>query len=60
MSIYQSLKKSYTQDRRSENDWRLFLRLVPYARRSGRMLAFSMLLLVPLAVAGAIQPRHLR
>jgi len=29
--------------------------LVPYARRSGR-LAVSMLLLVPLAVAGAMQP----
>ncbi len=56
MSIYQSLKKSYTQDRRRENDWRLFLRLVPYARRSGRLLALSMGLLVPLALANAIQP----
>ncbi|MEH2107517.1 ABC transporter ATP-binding protein [Nostoc sp.] len=56
MSIYQSLKKSYTQDRRRENDWRLFLRLVPYARRSGRLLALSMCLLVPIALANAIQP----
>lgn len=56
MSIYQSLKKSYTQDRRSENDWRLFLRLVPYARRSGRLLALSMCLLIPLALANAVQP----
>ncbi|MCC5608251.1 ABC transporter ATP-binding protein/permease [Nostoc sp. CHAB 5834] len=56
MSIYQSLKKSYTQDHRRENDWRLFLRLVPYARRSGRLLALSMGLLVPLALANAVQP----
>ncbi|MFS0516544.1 ABC transporter ATP-binding protein [Nostoc sp. UIC 10607] len=56
MSIYQSLKKSYTQDRRRENDWRLFLRLVPYARRSGRLLTLSMCLLVPLALANAVQP----
>jgi len=39
-----------------ENDWRLFLRLVPYGRRRGRLLMLSMALLVPLAVAGAIQP----
>ncbi|MCU0518845.1 MAG: ABC transporter ATP-binding protein/permease [Oscillatoria sp. Prado101] len=45
------------QDRpRRENDWRLFLRLVPYARHSGRILLISMLLLVPLSVASAIQP----
>ena len=39
-----------------ENDWRLFLKLVPYARRSGRLLLFSLILLLPLAVAGAVQP----
>jgi ATP-binding cassette subfamily B protein len=42
--------------RRRENDWRLFLRLVPYGRRRGRLLTLSMVLLVPLAVAGAVQP----
>lgn len=57
MSIYQSLKKkSYTQDSRGENDWRLFLRLVPYARRNGGLLALSMFLLVPIAIANAVQP----
>ncbi|MDZ8106236.1 MAG: ABC transporter ATP-binding protein [Nostoc sp. DedQUE12a] len=57
MSIYQSLKKkSYTQHGRGENDWRLFLRLVPYARRNGGLLALSMFLLVPIAVANAVQP----
>ncbi len=39
-----------------ESDWRLFLRLVPYARRHGRLLSISMLLLVPLAISGALQP----
>src|SRR5690348_14574348 len=39
-----------------ENDWRLLLQLVPYARRSGRLFLISMLLLVPLSVSGAIQP----
>ncbi|MEH2417312.1 ABC transporter ATP-binding protein [Nostoc sp.] len=56
MSIYQFLKKSYTQDHRRENDWRLFLRLLPYARRSGRLLTLSMCLLVPIALANAVQP----
>ncbi len=39
-----------------ENDWRLFLRLVPYARRSGQLLLRVLILLVPLSIAGAIQP----
>jgi len=42
--------------RRRENDWRLFLRLVPYGLRHRRLLTLSMVLLVPLAVAGAMQP----
>ena len=42
--------------RPKENDWRLFLKLVPYARRSQGLLIFSLLLLIPLSVAGAIQP----
>jgi ATP-binding cassette subfamily B protein len=45
------------QSKRSrENDWRLFLRLVPYARRHGRLLTISLVLLVPLSVASAVQP----
>jgi ATP-binding cassette, subfamily B, multidrug efflux pump len=51
-----TLKKSYTGNRRRENDWRLFLRLVPYARRSGKVLTLSILLLVPIALANAVQP----
>ncbi|ERN42070.1 ABC-type multidrug transport system, ATPase and permease component [Rubidibacter lacunae KORDI 51-2] len=40
----------------SESDWRLLLKLIPYARRCRGPLAVSLVLLVPLAVAGAIQP----
>jgi ATP-binding cassette subfamily B protein len=39
-----------------ENDWRLFLRLVPYARRTGHLLWISMTLLLPLSIASAVQP----
>lgn len=56
MSISQSLKKSHKRNRHRESDWRLFLRLVPYARRHQQTLVLSMLLLVPLAVANALQP----
>ncbi len=41
---------------RRESDWQLFLRLVPYARRHGREFLLSMVLLVPVSVALAIQP----
>jgi ATP-binding cassette subfamily B multidrug efflux pump len=44
-----------TQYRRRD-DWRLFLRLAPYARRNRRLLIFAVLLLVPLSVANAVQP----
>ncbi len=39
-----------------DTDWRLLLRLVPYARRSGKLLLVSFCLLIPLAIANAIQP----
>ena len=39
-----------------DNDWRLFLKLVPYTRQSRGTLVICLILLVPLAVAGAIQP----
>jgi len=49
------MSSTYATSRR-ESDWRLFLRLVPYARRSRWLLLLSLLLLVPLSIAGAIQP----
>ncbi len=39
-----------------KNDWRLFLRLVPYIQRYRAQLVLPLLLLVPLSVAQAIQP----
>lgn len=56
MSISQPLKKSYKQNRPPKNDWRLFLRLVPYASRHQKLLVISLLLLIPVSVANAIQP----
>lgn len=56
MSISIPRKKSHSGYRRRENDWRLFLRLLPYARRHVRSLTLSILLLVPVAVSNAVQP----
>jgi ATP-binding cassette subfamily B protein len=56
MSATKSLKNFGKKSRRRENDWRLFLRLVPYARRSQRLLMLGFLLLVPIAIANAVQP----
>jgi ATP-binding cassette subfamily B protein len=39
-----------------ETDWRLFSRLIPYGLRHRRLFTFSMLLLIPSSVAGAVQP----
>lgn len=49
-------RKSNRREKHRENDWRLFLKLLPYARRTGRLLFASMALLVPLSVASAVQP----
>jgi ATP-binding cassette, subfamily B, multidrug efflux pump len=37
-------------------DLRLFKLLIPYARQNTRLLSLSLLLLLPLAIAGSIQP----
>ncbi|MDJ1173037.1 ABC transporter ATP-binding protein [Roseofilum capinflatum] len=42
--------------RRKQNDWQLLMRLVPYARRHGKLLTVSLILLLPLSLAGAVQP----
>lgn len=39
-----------------DNDWRLLLRLVPYARRSGKLFILSFGLLIPIAISNAVQP----
>ncbi len=47
---------SLAVNRLRENDWRLFLRMIPYASRHRHLLLMAMVLLLPLSVAGAIQP----
>lgn len=42
--------------RQKEADWLLLQRLVPYGLQHRRLLAFAMVLLIPGAIAGAIQP----
>jgi ATP-binding cassette, subfamily B, multidrug efflux pump len=42
--------------RPKETDWRLFLRLAPYARRNVRLLLLSLVFLVPSAIASTLQP----
>ncbi|MEO1391757.1 MAG: ABC transporter ATP-binding protein [Cyanobacteria bacterium J06634_5] len=39
-----------------QNDWRLFLRLVPYIKGNRRQLILPLLLLIPLSLAQALQP----
>ena len=56
MTSSSPITKASDHLRSQENDWRLFLRLVPYARRSSRLLLISLILLVPLSISGAIQP----
>ncbi|MEO0946601.1 MAG: ABC transporter ATP-binding protein [Cyanobacteria bacterium J06641_5] len=43
------------RDRR-KNDWRLLLRLMPYGRQNLSLLRLAIVLLVPLALTGAVQP----
>ncbi|MDI9638638.1 ABC transporter ATP-binding protein [Kamptonema cortianum] len=47
---------SSVKQRRPESDWKLFLRLVPYARRNQGLLILCFVLLIPLSLAGAVQP----
>lgn len=52
-----SIAPSTKPDRRvRETDWRLFMRLADYGLRDKRLLAWSFALLIPTAIAGAMQP----
>lgn len=55
MTISSPVADTTNQPRR-DTDWRLFMRLASYATRSKRLLIISIVLLVPLAVSGAVQP----
>lgn len=47
---------SPSRRRVQETDWRLFLRLLPYARSNMRLLAVSLTLLIPVSISEAVQP----
>ena len=54
MTVSSSL--SSRNSRLKENDWRLLLKLLPYARRNRFTLLLAIVILVPISIAGAIQP----
>lgn len=56
MTPASSLSQPQPERRGRENDWRLFLRIVPYARPYRRSLGLVLVLLLPLSLAGALQP----
>ncbi|MGK7934320.1 MAG: ABC transporter ATP-binding protein [Xenococcaceae cyanobacterium] len=56
MTVSPSSSAKKTRSKNQDNDWRLFLKLIPYTRGNRSILLLSMILLVPLAIAGAIQP----
>jgi ATP-binding cassette subfamily B protein len=51
-------KAAQTQNRSpvKNNDWGLVLSLLPYAKQNSRQLVISLLLLLPLSIASAVQP----
>jgi ATP-binding cassette, subfamily B, multidrug efflux pump len=51
-----SVSSPPAEQRTRVSDWRLFLNIVPYARTYRHTLVIAAVLLLPLAVAGAIQP----
>ena len=51
-----AISSSLPGSKNRENDWRLFKKLFPYARRNKTILFVSLSLLIPISLAGAIQP----
>jgi ATP-binding cassette subfamily B protein len=51
-----SVSSATDNRKKRENDWRLFLRLKPYALRNRRLLTIALVLLIPLSLAEAVQP----
>jgi ATP-binding cassette, subfamily B, multidrug efflux pump len=56
MTAASSSAEAQPQQRLRPTDWRLFLILLPYAKRNRRLLTLSIILLIPLALASAVQP----
>lgn len=51
-----SSAKAQSSNPTKSNDWRLMLSLLPYAKQNSKQLVISLLLLVPLSIASAVQP----
>ncbi|MEI6064981.1 MAG: ABC transporter ATP-binding protein [Pseudanabaena sp. ELA748] len=51
-----SSNKTQHQATVKNTDWRLMLGLLPYAKRNSKQLVTSLLLLIPLSIASAVQP----
>ena len=51
-----SSANAQSTDRVKSNDWRLLLSLLPYAKQNSKNLFISLILLVPLSIASAVQP----
>lgn len=57
MTVVSDSVKIKQKNRRSrQNDWRLFLKLLPYLGKHKKLLLSALCLLIPLSIAGAIQP----
>jgi len=56
MTAQEATSRSQSYRHQKETDWRLLKRLVPYGVQHGRLLLFAMVLIIPGAIAGAIQP----
>jgi ATP-binding cassette subfamily B protein len=44
------------QPKSRQTDWRLFRIVIPYAKRNTRLLTVALVMLIPLALAGSMQP----
>ncbi len=56
MSVSSNSNHVRNPSKQTKNDWRLILRLLPYARRNQGIFLLSIILLIPISIAGAIQP----
>ena len=56
MTVYSKPGSTKGSRKRRQNDWRLLRKLLPYVRRHRVLAIVSLLLLIPLSLAGAIQP----
>jgi ATP-binding cassette, subfamily B, multidrug efflux pump len=55
-AVSDSVKIKKKNRRSRQTDWRLFLKLLPYLGKHKKLLLSSLCLLIPLSIAGAIQP----